>query len=269
MSLILRHKQTRSCCILFVLLLAGCESGVLLQGMVVDFKGEALPGVAVINSESGSQTITNGQGTYRLRVPLGTVSIEYHKTGYTPGRMELNLQDTRSVDVNNALLWPLPIEKGVYLFVNFQYHDVDRMEPETYQRNNGSPVLALPREPDTETTQQTVRLLCYDMPPFDIRVHRLSELKVKKPMSGAIEETVWGPVENISVFPVGIDEPERLLLEIDILNPLQPGIYAVHWGALDGYTTLDTRCFVFRVIEEKQDLDENSDEEAPEETATS
>lgn len=253
---------------LFVLLLAGCESGVVLQGMVVDFKGEALPGVAVIISETGSQTITNGQGTYKLRAPLGAVTVEYRKTGYTPGRMELNLIDVRPVDVNTALLWPLPIEKGVYLFDNFRYRDIDRMEPETYQRDNGSPVLALPREPDVETTQQAVRLLCYDMPPFDIRVHRLSELKARKPMSGAVEETVWVPVENISIFPVAIDEPERLLLEIDILNPLQPGIYAIHWGALDGYTTLDSRCFVFRVIEETEVPEDNTEEESEEAVAS-
>jgi hypothetical protein len=30
---------------------------------------------------------------------------------------------------------------------------------------------------------------------------------------------------------------------------LTPGVYAVHWGALEGYTTTDSRMFLFRVGE--------------------
>ena len=233
--------------------LSGCESGAVVEGLVVDFQGQPLPGVAVIHARDGAQTITNALGTYRLRIQPGETGLEYRKTGYTPGNLQLNIERPRLVEANTVLLWPLPIEKGVYLFKDFRYHELERMEPEAYQQEDGSPLLALPRTPEMETDLESLRLLCYDMPPFDVRLHRLSEITARKPMTGAVEETVWGPVETISILSAPIDEPEQLLLEIDLLSTLQPGVYAVHWGALDGYTTLDSRCYVFRIADPEED----------------
>ena len=44
-------------------------------------------------------------------------------------------------------------------------------------------------------------------------------------------------------------EPERLLLQLRMAEPLRPSVYAVHWGALDGHTSTDSRAFLFRVID--------------------
>jgi len=46
-----------------------------------------------------------------------------------------------------------------------------------------------------------------------------------------------------------IDLPEGQLQRVVVDRPLQPGVYAVHWGAIEGYTTLDARAYVFRVVE--------------------
>ena len=44
-----------------------------------------------------------------------------------------------------------------------------------------------------------------------------------------------------------VDEPERYLQQIRLAEPLEPGLYAVHWGALAGHKTSETRAFVFQI----------------------
>ena len=38
------------------------------------------------------------------------------------------------------------------------------------------------------------------------------------------------------------------LLKLNLLDPLDPGRYALHWGALEGYTTIDDRMYMFEII---------------------
>ena len=42
-----------------------------------------------------------------------------------------------------------------------------------------------------------------------------------------------------------LDEPEKLLVELKATAPLEPGVYAIHWGALEGYDSIDPRIFMF------------------------
>jgi hypothetical protein len=43
------------------------------------------------------------------------------------------------------------------------------------------------------------------------------------------------------------DEPKHLLGEVRFLDALEPGVYALHWGALNGYSATDSRLFLFAV----------------------
>ena len=44
-----------------------------------------------------------------------------------------------------------------------------------------------------------------------------------------------------------LDEPDRLLVELAPAAMLEPGTYAVHWGAFEGLASLEPRVFLFRV----------------------
>ena len=46
-----------------------------------------------------------------------------------------------------------------------------------------------------------------------------------------------------------MDAPTGPLFRLQVGRALEPGVYGVHWGAMSGYTTLDTRVFLFRVPE--------------------
>jgi hypothetical protein len=64
-----------------------------------------------------------------------------------------------------------------------------------------------------------------------------------------VTETVWATQELISALPAPIDEPEKLLVQLKPAGPLTPGVYGVHWGALEGHASTDPFVFLFRVAD--------------------
>ncbi len=233
-----------------VVLVAGCERSVI-EGMVVDVKGEALPGVAVGLVNGEAQGVTDACGRYKLAFEPGALEIEFIKTGYTPGRLDLRVHEARLVDAATVVLWPLPLSKGVYLFEGYRYRQMEAAEPQPYRTNEHDVVHGIERAPELETQNRTPLILCYKMPHYDVHFCRLEQVEAASFQSPDLmyAQRVWVRAESLPVVIDPIDEPEASLIELRLSRPLDPGVYAVHWDALDGYTTTDPRAFLFSLTE--------------------
>lgn len=265
----------------------GCEQGVVVRGRVVDVKGEGLPGVAVTVQGTDRQTTTNAAGRYTLRCAPGVVTLDFIKTGYTQGTLQVEARRTGVMDVREALLWLLPPAKGVYLFHDYRYLETTRADPKRYVEKDRGPVFVVKREPDLvvrqpfggpEVVPGAPALVAFKMPPYDARLYRLHQIEAYPPehrtavaptSAGAsavasaaapqrkilmpATETVRAAADNIPLIVAPIDEPERLLLELRPAIPLAPGTYAVHWGAFDGHVSTDPGIFLFRIADPEED----------------
>ena len=278
-----------------VLLFAvGCEQGVVVRGRVVDMKGEGLPGVAVTVRGTERQTTTNAAGRYTLRCAPGVITLDFIKTGYTQGTLQVEARRTGVMDVREALLWLLPPAKGVYLLHDYRYLETTRADPKRYVEKDRGPVFAVKRDPDLVVRQPfggpevlpgAPALIAFKMPSYDARLYRLHQIEAHPPEHRAAiaptppdaaaaapqrripppaTETVWAAADNIPIIVAPIDEPERLLLELRPATPLMPGTYAVHWGAFDGHVSTDPGIFLFRIADPEEDPAEGDGKSAEE-----
>jgi len=249
---------------------AGCDRTAVIRGTVVDVSGEALPGVAVAVPDQNAQAASDERGLYQVRCVPGELYLTLMKTGYTPGRLTV-VAAPGTTEVTEARLWPLPIARGVYLFENYRYLEIDRTEPKRYLTRESGLVHAAKKDITftTETAQPTI--ICFKMPEYDVQIHQMRDVEA----SDADLETpnyaqhVWAPVRALPVSVRPIDEPERLLAELRLDGPLEPGAYGIHWGALQGYAGTDSRVFLFRVVspEEKAAEAQTATDAAPQEPA--
>lgn len=267
-----------------VLLLQGCDPQVSLSGMVVDTKGEALPGVGVAARGTESQAVSNGVGRYAMNVPPGKYVLEMVKTGYTPAEVEIDAENAGALEADTALMWPLPNRKGVFLYQDHRYLDCTQAEPKRFMRIeikddketvlDSPPLFATKRTPDLKTLAnfsevgalgETPMLMAYKLPAYDVELHRLELTKaaifVPRANRGAKasdndlpRDEVWAPAESIPLSAVPVDYPDRMLLDLRPAYPLSPGIYAIHWGAFAGYNTIDARIFLFEVIDPEAEI---------------
>jgi len=244
-------------------LLAGCEPMVTIAGdqvddqgrpvpAVVDVKGDALPGVAVAVKGTEHQAVTDALGQYRLRCRPGDITLAFIKTDYTPGRLELEVDEPRTVEPAAVTLWPLPPYKGVYLFKDFRYRQTTKTEPKPYKNEDGTPLFGTKVAPEVRTTRPEPLLIGYKLPSYDVRLARLrdqeaSPLGTAGQGDNAFRESIWAPAGAIGVMANPIDEVDRLLLQFQPAEPLEPGVYALHYGALNGYTSTDPFIYLFRV----------------------
>jgi hypothetical protein len=234
--------------IVLCLLLMSCERAVV-QGTVVDIEGRPLPGVSVRAAGGEGEAITNALGRYSLTTHSGIGGLEFIKNGYTLGRLDLAVSEPRTFKANTVSLWCLPQSAGVYLFENSQYRRTTPIEPERFALQN-SIVYGIGKLPELEAAGSPVPLLiCHKMPPYDVRMSRLHEIEAMSAQAGKGKQTAWVQEASIPVELLPIDEPERLLMQVRTPEALTPGVYALHWGALDGHTTTDTRVFAFKVSE--------------------
>jgi hypothetical protein len=60
-------------------------------------------------------------------------------------------------------------------------------------------------------------------------------------------DMVWAESVGVPVHAVPLDEPERLLWEIKPGRAVGPGIYAIHWGALDGDPSTEASVYLIEV----------------------
>lgn len=235
-------------CLVPMLGLSGCEQTATLRGKVLDIQGQRLPGVS-ITIPGGPATTTDARGEYRLRVAPANLHLDFHKTGYTGGWLELDVTSTTVVEADDIQLWPLPESKGVYLFQDFRYQALDRTEPKRYVQGGNRNIFGVMRAPNATTTQTNPLLIAHRLPTYDVRAHRIEKTEAALPTAttGTPAETVWAPREEIPIIASPIDEPERQLIDLRFERPLAPGDYAIHWGAFEGYTTTDTRAFLLHI----------------------
>jgi len=233
------------CAVSFLLpiLGAGCDR-TMISGMVTDVQGTPLPGVAVIADAADAQTITNALGRYDLTAPRGIAGIRLVKDGYTSGYLALENGTGLSVTAQTVALWPLPRGAGAYLVENYHFRAMTPGEPKPFATETG-PVYAMRVVATITTTDQPKPLvICHKMPAYDLRLARLRHVKATGPEGGF---DVWAAESNSPVEALPIDEPERVLVEIRLADNLIPGTYALHWGALDGRTSIESRAFLFTV----------------------
>lgn len=230
--------------------LAACNRS-LISGTVANIKGEALPGVAVQVEGTHYQALTDGLGQYRLPYVPGAVVLQFMKTGYTPGTLVVPAGPVRSITAETVSLWELPLDKGVYLYEDFRYREATKIVPESFLSKDKHAAYATRRWPDLDTTDTEPLVLCYKMPDWDVRLCRmdLTERYVQLPGGGLEEAQVLAPTRELPVQLVPIDQPEGLLRQVELPGPLEPGTYAVHWGALDGEVDKDPRIFAFSVVD--------------------
>lgn len=235
-----------------VALVAGCNAAVI-EGTVCDIKGEALPGVVVSVEGRDVQALTSVLGEYRLRVAPGRLLLTFSKTGYTPGQCELDVESPRRIQAQTMTLWCLPPGNGVFLYEDYRYRPTRAIEREGFLTQEGRLLYGTtkydPDRPDGAPTHNPQpALLCYYMPREGVQLHRLERTEVVlEDARAGTPVKVWVPIEAHPVSLVSVDEPEGLLQQVRITDPLEPGVYAVHWGAFEGGARHDPRIFVFTV----------------------
>jgi len=187
-------------------------------------------------------------GQYRLGTEPGRVELHFMKTGYTSGTMVIEDTGLGTVLARPLSLWCLPQTTGLFLFEDYKYRRAAPLKPRPYVESKGRVIHGVGKLTGIiETQAAQPLLLCYKMPSYDAKLCRLATVEAAAPESPALKDKVWVFTESVPLAMAPVDEPERLLWEVRLMGPLEPGIYALHWGALDGYTSTDERIFVFAV----------------------
>ncbi len=259
------------CLCLSLVLLSACERPLILRGQVKDVQGQTLPGVAVTVRNTEFEATTDGVGRYSLRCSPGALVLDFMKTGYTPGVLQVEVKDRISADARDVVLWPLPVRKGVYLFENFRYRETTRTEPKRYLSGENKPVFGIKRDPACSTRIpitggkgfQEPMLLGFKMPEYDIQLHRLEKIEAivpqqhpvqpaetaegSSPPAHVVKDSVWAVTDRIETILTPVDEQGHQLYIARPMKPILPGVYAVHWGAMEGHTSTDPEVYLFQV----------------------
>ncbi len=238
-------------CLLICLAVAafGCRL-TAITGDVVDTDGRPVPGVAVTLDNSRDQAVTNALGEYQIANPPGSALLRFTKTGYAPAEVHLpDVAGDDSRDLEPVTMWRLPVNQGVHLDERDRFIALEPVEPERLFLQGGGSGLGAKRPPDVATQNPSPAIVAFKMPRDGARLSRLVPRQAALGDAGSqvhhIEAWVAEESEPVDLRP--LDEPEQLLRQVRLPAPLEPGVYAVHWGALDGYITIDTRMFYFRV----------------------
>lgn len=233
---------------LTALLLSACTRPTI-SGTVVNLQGEGLPGVVVRLKDSPESTLTDAVGDYKIRFRPGTVTLEYNKTGYTPGELRIDIDKPRRIEATAVALWQLPSNAGVYLFENNRYIELARGETQRYFLAEGDMAYAVTQIPKTSSQTDEPLIVCYKTPRYNARLSRLEKLEVRRSTSDSETVTAWTEAGTMRADLRPIDEAEGLLLQLELDRGLEPGDYAIHWGALEGQQALEKRVYLFRVEE--------------------
>ncbi len=165
------------------------------------------------------------------------------------------------------------MRKGVYLFENFRYLETTRAEPKRYLSGENKPVFGIKRDPACSTTLsltgdkgfQEPMLIGFKMPEYDLQLHRIEKIEAiipqQRPVQPAettagaspamqvVKDSVWVMADRIETLLTPVDEPGHQLYIVRPMKPLAPGVYAVHWGAMEGHTSTDPEVYLFQVID--------------------
>ncbi|MCH7908577.1 MAG: carboxypeptidase-like regulatory domain-containing protein, partial [Candidatus Hydrogenedentes bacterium] len=220
--------------------LTGCGR-VALQGQVTTIQGEALPGVAVYESKVDDGRLTNSRGGYRLLRSPGPVLLRFSKTGYSPAELRLNVKPGKTVPVPTVRMWQLPERAGVYILDESGYTETTWVNPKNFFMAEGGMAYATRREPAATAIGTAPQIICYKTPRYNALLSRLRRAQAKLGAGDTQTFEVWTAGGTIPVDLVPVDEPEGMLLRLRTEQALDPGTYAVHWGALlDGQSHLES-----------------------------
>jgi hypothetical protein len=172
------------------------------------------------------------------------------------------------INATTVSLWRLPQLGGVYLYEDFRYHAAKAIEPQVYRTDGGGNVYGTEVWDHRETTNTKPVILCYRMPRYDARLHELKLIEVTGRADKPDEQPfmVWAAGREVSTQYVAVDEPEGALMQLVWDDPLEPGVYAVHWNILDGQGAQEPRVFVFDVTEKIPEPEPEGEEESGDET---
>ena len=224
--------------LVLVLSLQGCEQSTL-RGTVANTRGERLPGVSVRIEGSELSALTNALGEYQFRFSQGAETLLFDKTGYAPALLELTGGEGAAPVNGTMKLWRLPVREGVYLLEESEYNPLTRDVPEQTLMQYGSP--------ERITRLELPTIVCYKTPRFDTRV---TGLKVEEARFGVGSDSTFAVFRRAGTVKVDLtplDPLEGLLQTVRFAQPLEAGHYAIHWGALEGFTALESRVFLFTV----------------------
>lgn len=231
---------------------AGCER-VAVEGRATDATGEALPGVVVRLEGTSQQDLTDALGQYRLTASRSAkrVGLKFSKSGYAPTRIDVELRGPLSVKAADVPLWRLPSNPGAYTWRAGRYIPADWVLPSQYYLKDGGEVygVELPETLRVEVSTDAWWIATYRTPRYNARLSRLAPAEATLPGVGTQPVQIWTESGTIPAGLESIDPLEGHLQRVVVDRPLQPGVYAVHWGAIEGYTTLEGRIYVFRVVE--------------------
>lgn len=248
--------------ILAAILATSCNPCVV-RGTVVDMKGEPIPGVSVSLDAGEPHALTDELGRYALSISPGRVPLHFIKSGYTAGHLVLDVAEPRGVAANPVSLWCLPANTGAYLVENWKYVRMTASEPKPYTSTEKGLIYGIARLPETpRTTLQSPVVILYNLPSFDIKVCRLRQVEAALLDSPGERQTVWAQEMVIGTRLRPVDEPERTLWEASLIDPLEPGVYAIHWGALQGQAENELRAFLFSVYDPAKPAESESQEQA-------
>ncbi len=231
-------------------LVAACELP-RITGQVYDVHGEELPGVAVSIEGTPHQAVTNAHGEYTLPLKEGALTLTFIKSGYTPGALSLPVPEPAEIVAADVQLWPLPRDAGVYFMENFEYRPLDTISAErmTVVEPLLGVVYGTRRKEAVQTDDPTPFIVGYRVPSSALRLSRLLplDLKVESGQEAVEPVTAWVPNKALPVQAVRIDKHKGLLRHFRLSAPLEPGRYAIDWGALEGMGEQENRVFMFDV----------------------
>jgi len=248
-------------------MVVGCDSAVI-QGVVLDARGETLPGVSVRTVGTPHEALTNGRGEYRVRfVPQEEFHVQFFKTGYTTGDLRIqSVTEARSVKANPISLISLPEGAGVYLSDNrFSHYERTTFDtPKQLERQSDKSIVFGSLRVPVETKDLRPFIVIYrgfTIPRCCPKLNALEEAEVKVGAKEGVK--AWVRAGEIPIEVNEVDVGQGQLLSALPLAELPYGAYAVHWGGLDGDLTADeSRMFAFKIVEEFTPT------EVPEEPAT-
>jgi len=249
--------------------LSACE-GSLITGKVETVQGEPLPGVAVSIRNQSGYALTDGLGKYELAYQPGDLILRFVKSGYAPAEMELSVRESRPVNASTAKMWRLPPERGVFLLENDRYHEAKPHFPERFRTTAEETLFCTNRPVDVEASTANPVIILHRMPWESVRMHRMAYRTLTLAVEGGRDTDIeaWVAADPLPVSAGPIDYPAQLLHRLRVDETLEPGVYAIHWGALEGRDDIERRMFLFRVpgaqTDESAKEGEDEEQDSPE-----
>lgn len=265
------------------LFLSSCDymHKVYVRGEVTDISGQALPGVVVRVKGTDFEALTNARGRYSLGATTGLLQLDFLKTGYTPAQMEITVESLGRTEASSVTLWNLPVGEGVYFFENYRYYEASHPRPNRYiVKDMGSvwgtpvnPELIIPwYDPKSDSGKNPPYMIGHKVSAYDGRMHKMQRvnaavMQTSRPQSippvqsEEIEypEEIWIAEKTLALHTTVLDEPGKLLVELRAGDTLEPGVYAIHWGALEGYDSIEPRIFMFHLKDPAEDIEGEGD----------